>query len=78
MPKPDPRIAALEARLELVEAALAERSRLIGLKDAARQSGVEYERARRLCAKQLVGSKKIGGRVFANPNDLVMHAKRRG
>jgi hypothetical protein len=70
-------LAAQATRLAVLEAALAERTKLVALKAAARDANVPYEAARRLCSRQLVNSKKIGGRVFANPNDLVLHARRK-
>jgi hypothetical protein len=69
-------LAAQAARLVAVERALAERSALAPLKRAAAEAGVEYEAARRLCARSLVSSRKVGGRIFACPGDLVLHARR--
>jgi hypothetical protein len=82
--RPDPKIAELRLQMAaqarhiaMLEATLAERTSLVSLKAAARTADLPYEQARRLCVRGLVNSKRVGGRIFACPGDLLIHARRK-
>ncbi len=81
-------LASLARRLDQQSAEIAElRRQLTGgrapddvqaLKRACWLADVPYQRAARWCRHGLVRSTRIGGRLFASPEELEAHARRMG
>jgi hypothetical protein len=88
MPDHRPTLAELARRLDEQAAEIAElRRQLTGgrapddvqaLKKAAWLANVDYQKAARWCRRGLVGATRIGGRLYASPQELAAHARRLG